>query len=182
MPTNSPVAAYGRPVTVRTGAVLTYLGAGYMLLYGLARLLFIASGWAAEAQSPQVGSLVGPLSKPASGGTKVALAIALLVLAVYASRGHKTARVGLTLLAAPALAWWLGWMLNDPGADSLLWVTVGPWLPLSGYDYIEAPLTIVYASLATALFWFGRGNDAYYQDPSASEPGTKMRLRGERPR
>ena len=128
-----------RSRAVLAGAVLTYLGTGLLLVFGVSLLLAVRDGTYLGQASPEV-SLAGipiPIhAAPAVGALLIVLALTLVALTVLTQRGHRAGRPGLTVIGVIAIGWLLyAAVTNDP---------VSPFP------------SAVWIALALILFWVGR--------------------------
>ncbi|MDV6013503.1 hypothetical protein [Haloechinothrix sp. LS1_15] len=135
-----------RPGSVLAGAIMTYIGSGLLMLFGLFVLVGVtaggsefATGFAEGAgfdvspgtvQAVAIGAGIGVL---AQGGV-------LLVSAVLAQRGSNAWRIVLTVIGALNVAWNLFQLFT--GDASILPVTA-------------------YVGVAVALFWSAAANEWY---------------------
>ena len=119
-----------RSRTVLAAAVLTYIGAGLLLLAGPMFLLGAGNGTFFGQPTDTVGisgAIIPIDAAPGAGAVLTVVGVALVWLAVLAQRGHRAGTVGLTVVGAVALAGLLcAAVLGDPVSTipSIVWIVV----------------------------------------------------------
>lgn len=134
-----------RPGTVLGGAILTYIGSGFMILVALALLIGSASssflegvGESAAASGLSTGAIRAVVL--VVGAVFLVLGIVLIILAAYAQRGRNGARITLTVIGGIEI-----------GLGMLSVITGSP----------QTIVSVLYVSLALALFWVGGASNWY---------------------
>lgn len=141
----------GRPSTVTGAAVLTHIGAAFVIAVGVLLLVGLLISLASVDNLPtdsfsgmtvsEVRALLAGL-----GGGFVVFGIALIVLAVHAARGRGWARITLTVVGGLSIAVFARSVLS-----SGYWVVTG----------------LLYQLAAVGLLWLG-GANAWYRSQRAA--------------
>lgn len=123
-----------RPGTVTAAVVMTYIGAGLMVLVGLAFLVTAASADAAEQAAVQqaLGAAVGLAG---IGVITLVVGVILIVLAVLTQRGRRGPRTALTVIGGIAVL-----------LDVVQLATGKP----------QAAISLVWVAVAVGLLWAGQ--------------------------
>lgn len=153
---------------------MTCVGAGLVLLvFGLGRLVAVALAW--PSGSPGALSILGFIDHEVAGLINIVVPGTVIVLAALACLGRSTARLALTVLAAPVLVWEMGrffgpalhWRIFEPtpefqqlAATSIVQLPGPP-------EWAVIPIAVMtaWSVIAVAQFWLG-GANAWYENLS----------------
>ena len=130
-----------RPGTVTASVVMTYIGAGLMVLVGLGFLITAASAGAAEQTAVQqaLGAAVGLAG---IGVFTLVVGAVLIVLAVLTQRGRRGPRTALTVIGGIAVV-----------LDVVQLATGKP----------QAVISLVWVVVAVGLLWSGQARSWFRQ-------------------
>lgn len=141
----SPYHVPRRPGTVLGGAIMTYIGSGFMIVVGL--LLLVGSLSASFLAGAAEGAAADGLPSSSIrvlilglGAYCLVLGIVLILLSVYAQKGRNGARITLTVIGG-------------------LQIAIGILSVLFGSP--QTIVSIVYVAVAVLLFWVGGASDWY---------------------